>query len=103
MKVRSVVVLLLIVVLLFSCGSDKTVEYAVESNVIEKAFTLELEFGVDNLPDEFLIVRPQGIALTNSGDIIVLDESRLKVFDNNGNPKLIFGRQGQGPGEFESP
>ena len=67
---------------------------------LENVFTLELTFGDKDVPDEYLLVRPMRLAIALNGDIIVADESKLKVFDNSGKPKKIVGRQGQGPGEF---
>ena len=70
--------------------------------ILENVFTLELKFGDKDVPDEFLLVRPVvGIGIALNGDIIVSDESKLKVFDTSGKPKKIVGRKGQGPGEFE--
>ena len=69
-------------------------------NTIENVFTLELSFGDDNLPSEYLLARPGYIAVNNNGDIYVSDESRIKVYTKDGKPKLIIGRPGQGPNEF---
>jgi hypothetical protein len=69
-------------------------------NTIENVFTLELSFGDDNLPSEYLLARPGYIAVNNNGDIYVSDENRIKVYTKDGKPKLIIGRPGQGPNEF---
>lgn len=73
--------------------------------ILTDALTLELTFGSDNLPDEYLIsyITWRNIAVSNNGDIFVGDEQRIKVFDKNGNPKKIIGRPGQGPNEFSFP
>lgn len=49
--------------------------------------------------------RPGAIAMTDDGDIYVLDRgnSRVVVFDRRGNALRQFGREGQGPGEFQAP
>ena len=69
----------------------------------ENALTLVLSFGDDNLPDDYLLAKPGGIAVKSNGDILTTDEYYVKMYDANGNPKDIFGGQGQGPGEFEAP
>lgn len=68
----------------------------------DEIFALELSFGseVSNLPDEFLLARPNNICVSNNGDILVSDEKSIKVYDSSGKPKKIIGRTGQGPGEF---
>ncbi|MFC1554918.1 6-bladed beta-propeller [candidate division KSB1 bacterium] len=102
MQVKTVVVLLLFVVLLFSCGSDETAEYAVENKVIENVLKLELEFGADDntLDSEYLLATPYSIAVTNENDILVFDEDCIKVFNEKGKPITLIGREGEGPGEF---
>lgn len=49
--------------------------------------------------------RPGAIAMTDNGDIYVLDRgnSRVVAFDREGNALRQFGREGQGPGELQSP
>jgi hypothetical protein len=79
-------------------GSTQAVPQS--KNIIENVFTLELKFGDKDLPEEYLLVRPRGPVIALNGDIIVADESKLKIFDSNGKPKKIVGREGQGPGEF---
>ena len=68
--------------------------------VITDALTLELSFGSEGIPDEFLLSRPGRIAVSPEGEIMVMDEDRIKVYDGNGNPVKIIGAPGQGPGEF---
>lgn len=72
-----------------------------DTRVIENALTLELSFGDDNLPDKYLLARPLGIAVNNDGDIFVIDEAMVKVYDSSGKAKMTIGRSGQGPGEFQ--
>ena len=89
-------------IFLFNCSTKEPIDRAGYKNVLENVLTLKLSFGSDEekIKDEFLLANPVGIAVTQSGDIIVSDEYRIKVFDGNGKEKTIFGRQGQGPGEF---
>jgi len=69
---------------------------------LTNVLTLELSFGDENTisKNEFLLVRPRDMVVNNAGDIFVVDEDRVKLFGNDGKEKLIFGRSGQGPGEF---
>ncbi|KPK96315.1 hypothetical protein AMJ80_00760 [bacterium SM23_31] len=101
MRYSSIVIML--VLFLTGCGSDSfEIE---ERTVLTDVLTLELTFGADEekLEDEFLLASPEKTVVVNdAGDIYVLDEMDLnvKVFDKNGEPKIIFGGPGQGPGEF---
>ena len=72
-----------------------------EQKPLENFLTLVLSFGDKDIPDEYLLARPQNIAVNNAGDIYIFDESRIKIFDKTGKPKKIIGRPGQGPGEFD--
>lgn len=86
----------------FNCSSDVDVEMAEIQEPLTDVLTLELSFGDEKTidKDEFLLARPFGPFIGGNGDIIVSDESSLKVYDKDGNPKKIIGRPGQGPGEF---
>ncbi|MCP4727365.1 MAG: hypothetical protein GY863_20175 [bacterium] len=63
----------------------------------------EVSFGGENLPEEYLLARPRDLDVNSDGDILVVDESRIKIFDRDGVPKRFVGNKGQGPGEFEFP
>ena len=92
--------LLCLSLFLFQCGLQKEKGYVESEELLSDIFTFELEFGADNLPDEFLIVNPWAPDANDSGDVFVSDESRIKVYDKDGRAKIIIGRPGQGPGEF---
>ena len=92
--------MLLLSLFVFQCGLQTEKGYVEHRELLSNVFTFELEFGADNLPDEFLIVRPWAPDANDSGDVFVSDESRIKVYDKNGKAKMIIGRPGQGPGEF---
>lgn len=81
------------------CSAD-SVEQVSDFEPLTDVLTLEVSFGDKDVPDEYLLARPMAIAVNSGGDIYVADEDRLKVFDQNGNPKAIVGGQGEGPGEF---
>ena len=87
---------------ILNCSPKEAFLDPIYENALENVLTLELSFGSDeeNIKDEFLLANPVGLSVTKSGDIIVSDEYKMKVFDGNGKEKTIFGRQGQGPGEF---
>lgn len=94
---------ILIVILFFNCSSDvyaQTVK--MQQSFITDLLKLELTIGGedDTHKKEYLLVHPSGIAVNDSGDIFVMDESRIKVFDKNGDEKRIIGGPGQGPGKF---
>jgi hypothetical protein len=74
--------------------------YPQSGKILDNIFTFELKFGAENLPNEYLLAKPTDCIAADNGDIIVADEYKLKIFDNNGNPKKILGGYGQGPGEF---
>ncbi|MFC1564434.1 hypothetical protein ACFL6G_05820 [candidate division KSB1 bacterium] len=92
----------LLLAALIMCGcSSGGVE---DSNVIfEDILTHVLSFGDDeiNLPADYLLARPRDVVVHRNGDIIVIDEDKIKVYDKDGKPKLIRGGEGQGPGEFD--
>jgi hypothetical protein len=51
--------------------------------------------------EETLLWDPSSVAFTSSGNVIVADlDMRVKVFDDQGRPKVTFGKAGSGPGEF---
>lgn len=54
--------------------------------------------------DSLRVDQPGGLAVTADGRIIVADNAskQLVVFDGSGAPLVRMGRQGSGPGEFES-
>lgn len=70
---------------------------------VDNALRLELSFGDEGLPEEFLLADPKGLAVKDNGDILVADEHNIKIYDAGGAPKEQLGGQGQGPGEFQEP
>jgi len=92
--------------LLFSNSSSHI--YAQTANMQEpltNVLTLEISFGDEKTidKDDFLLVWPEIITVKNSGDILVLDENRVKVYNDKCKEKTLIGRLGRGPGEFENP
>lgn len=76
--------------------------------VLENVVTLERSFGLDSLPDEYRLVGNRfgpplsqtGIIMDSQNRIYVFDDNRIKVFNVDGTPAAIIGREGEGPGEF---
>lgn len=60
---------------------------------------------VDSEDDNYLFFRPSDLAVDAEGNIYVLDAGnhRIQKFDPEGKYLESFGRQGQGPGEFQFP
>jgi len=85
-----------------NCGSYVDVQTVEMPPPLNDVLTLELTIGGadDTNPSEYLLADPGAIAVNDSNDIFIVDERRIKVFDQNGNPKRIIGRPGMGPGEF---
>ena len=100
-------ILIVLAIFLTGCSSESDyVDIEEERTVLTDVLTLELSFGADEekLEDEFLLAGPIILfCVSDAGDVIVCDEYRLKVFDDNGNGKTIIGGMGQGPGEFQYP
>ena len=85
---------------LFFCSGDSSdVTQEILYNVVEHEWTI----GGDNyeFEDEFILAWPFGLAVMDNGDILTVDEDRIKVFDSSGNEKIIVGNPGEGPGEFD--
>ena len=99
-KMRKIISIILLIFLIQGCTTEPDKPFTTDVPVFTDALTLELSFGDENVPDEYLLAWPMGLAINNGGDIYVADEERLKVFDENGTPKTIVGGKGEGPGEF---
>lgn len=79
------------------CSSESDID---PPKALRSVLELELTFGAENLDEEFLLFRPYGLTVNDSGYIFIADEKRVKVYDKSGKEKFIIGRPGQGPGEF---
>jgi len=105
---RYVLSISLISLLFFiQCNSTNEIESEVEDFISEDILSHVISFGTENsgTSNEFLLAIPEKgsdkMCVTNNGDIIIVDEGKIKIFDENGKDKIILGRQGSGPGEFE--
>ncbi len=92
--------LFLALLFIFSCV--RTNNNSSSDVLIENPMTLELSFGFEDLPDDFLLATPTGFNLDASENIYILDESQVKIYSPDGKAIGIFGGKGQGPGEFDS-
>ena len=70
------------------------------------SFSLSEEFVLDlereDLADKGL-AQPRGFEVEPGGEMLVLSESGIFVFDASGRFLRKFGRSGQGPGEYQNP
>lgn len=84
-----------------NCGSDFSDEIETfTEEIFQIDPVLEHQFGAENLPDEYLLVKPRGLDVDDEERVYVMDEHRIKVYNPDGSPHNIFGNRGQGPGEF---
>ncbi|MCH8287237.1 hypothetical protein IIB79_12060 [candidate division KSB1 bacterium] len=89
------------VIITFVWGNATIYAQETESTkLFTDVLTLEMSFGDKDLQDEYLLANPRSVAVNSMNDIYVIDERRIKVFDENGKEKVILGNPGQGPGEF---
>ena len=76
MKLLRIVFIIVVasVLIPYSAGARQTFQ-----KPLENVLTLELSFGDKNLPDEYLLANPYAVVVAKNNDIIVFDESRLKI------------------------
>jgi hypothetical protein len=95
-------------ILVFGCKGDSEERSALQPDVASVDFASQFQL-VDTIvleqPDSAPIVRLSGIDVDGSGNILLGDvsESNVKLFDRTGRLLHIFGRKGDGPGEFSQP
>jgi hypothetical protein len=65
----------------------------------------DLTIGTAAGAEEYMFIRLRGLAVDDQGSIIALDQRkpRVDVFAGDGRHIRSIGRQGQGPGEFQTP
>lgn len=92
------------VINLISCtarnGEDGNVSASMPP--LEDVLTFEHSFGASDVPDDYMLVRPRGFAVDNNGEIMIVDEDYVKVYDSDGHPTALLGGSGEGPGEFDN-
>jgi hypothetical protein len=119
-KTISIIIFISTLIMLISFGGQKAewkgkIEYENGVKVIknpreplygEIKFELEQDLSIGREDDDnYMFYRVRDIEVDNQGNIYVEDMSnyRIQKFDKTGNYIQTFGRQGQGPGEFELP
>ena len=65
----------------------------------------ELTIGAADGAEEYMFIRLRGLSVDDQGTIFTLDQRkpRIDVFSSEGRHIRRIGRQGQGPGEFQTP
>ncbi|KPK94086.1 hypothetical protein AMJ80_05625 [bacterium SM23_31] len=93
--------LLLIVVFLY-CSSESYVDTVPPETVLTDVLALELTVGDDEQAKDYVLAggAQMRIAVNDEDDIYVVDDDKIKIFDKNGNGKMILGGRGNEPGEF---
>lgn len=78
---------------------------AVARSVDAQDLERTLRIGAIDGPPEYTFGRIGGVALFPDGRILVVDaaERVVRIYDRTGHHLLSFGRQGNGPGEFQLP
>jgi len=118
-KVMSIALFLSVIILLVSCGKQKTewkgtieevdgvtvVKNPKEPMYGEEVFSLEKELSIGEAAgrEEYIFSEIGTLAVDDEERIYVSDrkETHIKFFDKDGVYLMTIGRKGQGPGEFE--
>ncbi|MFC1514009.1 hypothetical protein ACFL5P_03255 [candidate division KSB1 bacterium] len=95
---RPVNILSILILLILLSFGQTTARQEPLTNVLTLVLTIGGED--DKNAPEYLLAKPGDIAVTKSGDILISDEKRIKIFDSSGNGKAVCGGAGDGPGEF---
>lgn len=68
-------------------------------------FEEELSIGMSEGPEDYILNKILSFSADDEGNIFILDMKpyRVKVYDKEGRFIRLIGREGQGPGEFQSP
>ena len=99
----------LLILAFLNCSSEPDMQSSESSPPLTDVLTLELSFGADNLPEEYLLTSSQSasfnnayvdVKIDNNENILIADEYKIKIYDSNGNPVTMIGGRGEGPGEF---
>lgn len=91
----------LLALLLWCAAAGSTQAQAASEFRLQRVLTI----GSDDAPENAAFMSLGGLAVAPSGHVYVLDagDRSIRVFDSTGRFVRRFGRQGGGPGEFQSP
>ncbi len=105
MRYRSQPLIGLLLLIVVGCGVSGDRRGGDRDAPLAEVLTLELTFGAEGIAEEYILARPypEGVGIDPEGNILVVDEVRVKVFDPDGTPKRLLGGSGEGPGEFSRP
>ncbi|MEE8603945.1 MAG: 6-bladed beta-propeller [Candidatus Aminicenantaceae bacterium] len=59
--------------------------------------------GEDEVDENKIFSEPKDVAISKEGEIYILDENRIQIFDKSGNYLRAIGRGGRGPGDLLNP
>lgn len=120
MKTNRYIFILIFLLILSACS--KPSDYPVRIEIIDGVKTItnpdyprdgmvkydlveEINIGIEEGDENYILNRPQDVKVSDNGTIYILDwgDVNIKVYDKNGKYLRTIGRQGQGPGEFDTP
>ncbi|MFC1476896.1 hypothetical protein ACFL6L_00340 [candidate division KSB1 bacterium] len=83
-------------------GNNAQNVIAQENMSVPGVISFESAFGSEicGTADEFLLVFPRFFGVTKNNAVLIWDENKIKVFNNEGKGIGFIGRRGEGPGEF---
>lgn len=99
MKIKGLWKLLLIAIIFQNCDSSSE-----KTNLSQIEFDEEFILEFSDVKDDELLIKPAMVKTGPSGNIYIADErmKRIQVYNRSGNYLRTVGREGKGPGEFES-
>ncbi len=81
--------------------NNRPVNGSVPGEIITAEDVLVIDGTGPGFPDEAMLLSPQDVICGPNGEIVVLEDQQVKMFDDQGNFIRAFGREGNGPGEFQ--
>ncbi|MFC1545573.1 hypothetical protein ACFL44_02665 [Gemmatimonadota bacterium] len=99
-RIAHPVVVSMVFMVLAACSGSSADSRVAEVPLYLDILTLETSMEDDPTLDDYQLVSPDGIGVDEAGNIYVADEYSLKVYEPDGSPLKLIGREGSGPGEF---
>lgn len=105
MMYRMIRLMVLLQLIVAGCGESRDRRMGTPAEPLEDVLTLELTFGAEDLDEEYILARPEpaGVGVDVDGNVLVVDEDYVKVFDSSGHPQGLLGGTGEGPGRLTGP